>query len=433
MKKLALWLILTLLGSSAWADGTIDSLSAGGAITGTEAIPMFQTANPAVKTTPNALDTYLSQTTKALTNKTVNCANNTCTVRIGSDVTGLGTGAATALAINTGSAGAFTKNNGDALTGTFTGDPTFNGDLTLSGGAIVFSGATSGTQDRCLGLTAANVLATSAGACGSGAGVSVTATTPNIVIDPTPGTGTFTIGTTAALNTQSGNSAYTILSTDAGKIVNRTNTVTQTDVSPQATGSFAEGFAYGYQTTTVGNILDPTTSTINGLAALTLGAQQAVDCYSDGTNWKCALGLPQPATQTGTTYLSDSMTWKIVQQSASIGWIATVNPNKAIIITVNQAVRITSIVGRVSDATGGTSTVQVNKAPSATACASGTALHSGTLNANGTANTNQTLTLVGGADDDLAAGDSICLVTTGTTEWTGGTGIGGITVNYQPI
>ncbi len=213
-----------------------------------------------------------------------------------------GTGVSTALGVNVGSAGAFTKNNGDALSGTFSGSPT------LSGTAIVLSGAASGTQDRCLGLTSGNVLATSAGACAA-ASVSVTAGTPNVVITPSPGTGTFTVGTTAALNTQSGNSAYTILSTDAGKTVNRTNTVAQTDIVPQATGSFASGFAFDYQTAGVGNILDPATSTVNGLAAITLGANQATSWFSDGTNWKAAFGLPTPATQTGTTVLLDNMTW----------------------------------------------------------------------------------------------------------------------------
>ncbi len=117
----------------------------------------------------------------------------------------------------------------------------------------------------------------------------------------------------------------------------------------------------------------------------------------------------------------------------SIGWIAAVNPNKAILVTVDRAYRVSSVVGRVSDATGGTATAQVFKVPSGTACSGGTALTSDTLNANGTANTNQTLTLVGGAADDLAAGDSLCLVTTGTTTWTGGTGIGGITVSMAPL
>jgi hypothetical protein len=254
---------------------------------------------------------------------------------------------------------------------------------------------------------------------------------------------------TITLNTQSGNSAYTILSTDAEKTVNRTNTVTQTDPVPQATGSFASGFGFSYQTGTVGNTLTSTTSTINGIAGVTgikLGPQQGADFFSDGTNWHAVLGVPQPATQTGTTLLHDDMTWaalpaattstagiaKLHNVPVSVGWIATVNPNNVVIAVINQASTISAIIGAVETATGGTSTVTVNKAASGTACSAGTILHSGSFNANGTAATNQTLTLVGGATDNLAIGDRLCLQTTGTTGWTGGVGVGTITVFLAP-
>lgn len=49
-------------------------------------------------TLPNASDTIATLTgSQTLTNKTFNCANNACTVRIASDVTGLGTGCVTFL------------------------------------------------------------------------------------------------------------------------------------------------------------------------------------------------------------------------------------------------------------------------------------------------------------------------------------------------
>lgn len=61
MKKLlALLLTLFFIPSLAYADGTIDSLSAGSALGGTELIPMFQSANPAVTTTPSAIKTYIT-------------------------------------------------------------------------------------------------------------------------------------------------------------------------------------------------------------------------------------------------------------------------------------------------------------------------------------------------------------------------------------
>src|SRR6516165_6188222 len=62
MKQLAAFILGLFLTSPALADGTINTLSAGAALTGTELLPMFQTANPAVTTTPNALKTFVTAT-----------------------------------------------------------------------------------------------------------------------------------------------------------------------------------------------------------------------------------------------------------------------------------------------------------------------------------------------------------------------------------
>lgn len=58
-------LVFLTMARVALADGTIDTLSAGTALGGTESIPMFQTANPAVKTTPAAIATYISGSANA--------------------------------------------------------------------------------------------------------------------------------------------------------------------------------------------------------------------------------------------------------------------------------------------------------------------------------------------------------------------------------
>jgi hypothetical protein len=65
MKKLAAWLSSAslLLGSPAFADSTINNLSAGSALGGTEQIPMYQGSNPAVTTTPAAIKTYINPVT----------------------------------------------------------------------------------------------------------------------------------------------------------------------------------------------------------------------------------------------------------------------------------------------------------------------------------------------------------------------------------
>ena len=95
--------------------------------------------------------------TETLTNKTFVCANQTsCVVRIASDVSGLGTGIATALGVNVGSAGAPVVNGGalgtpssgtltnatglptTGLTGTLQAaqSPAYTGDCTTSAGNL---------------------------------------------------------------------------------------------------------------------------------------------------------------------------------------------------------------------------------------------------------------------------------------------------------
>lgn len=84
----------------------------------------------------------------------------------------------------------------------------------------------------------------------------------------------------------------------------------------------------------------------------------------------------------------------------------------------NRAYQVQSIIARplVVGSDGGAVTAEIRKAPSGTASASGTVLHSGTIDLKGTINTNQTLTLsTTAATILLAAGDSLCFDTTGTT------------------
>jgi hypothetical protein len=99
-------------------------------------------------------------------------------------------------------------------------------------------------------------------------------------------------------------------------------------------------------------------------------------------------------------------------------------------MTASTGLTVTDIRGTIADAVGSTATVAVYRVPSGTVCNSGTIQHSGTFNANGTAATNQTLTLAGGGANSLSTGDRLCLVTTGGSNWTSGTGNGGITVTY---
>lgn len=108
-----------------------------------------------------------------------------------SGISGLGTGVATFLATpssanlaatvtgETGSGalvfGTGPTIAGGALSGTFTGTPTFSGNLIFSG-VPSFTGTLTGTQTQCLGLSSGNALVASAGACGAGGGGSLTVT-----------------------------------------------------------------------------------------------------------------------------------------------------------------------------------------------------------------------------------------------------------------
>lgn len=100
MKKLLL--ALTLFCTPAWADSTIDALGSAAALAGTESVPIFQTANPAVKTTATAI----GNTANAL-NASVITAGTLPVARGGTGITSFGTGVATALGVNASAAGGF--------------------------------------------------------------------------------------------------------------------------------------------------------------------------------------------------------------------------------------------------------------------------------------------------------------------------------------
>lgn len=225
--------------------------------------------------------------------------------------------------------------------------------------------------------------------------------------------------------------SLTVAATDNGGVIQQSNGSSVAATIAQAGTS---GFPLGRYQTIIQNVgagtitLTPTTSTINGAATATIPQNASLLVFADlAGNY---IGVAIPAVPAATVSLAGIA--KLHNVPVAAGWVATINPNNVVIANINQASTISAIVGSVEVATGGTSTVSVYKAPSGTACSAGTILHSGSFNANGTAATNQTLTLVGGATDNLAAGDRLCLQTTGTTGWTSGTGIGTITVFLAP-
>jgi hypothetical protein len=91
-------------------------------------------------------------------------------------LTGLGTGVGAALALAVDTAGGLgTIGTSGAAVGLLNGNLTFSGNDTFSG-SLTLSGLSTGTQASCLGLTSGNLLALSTGACGA-AGLTVNSTT----------------------------------------------------------------------------------------------------------------------------------------------------------------------------------------------------------------------------------------------------------------
>src|SRR6516164_2429 len=262
MKQLAAFILGLFLTSPALADGTINTLSAGAALTGTELLPMFQTANPAVTTTPNALKTFVTAT-GVVTSITNSDGTLTISPTSGAAVASLALGHAN----------------------TWTGIQTFS---TANG--LVYSGATTGTQVACLGLDASNNIIKSAAACGSGAAGTVTSVAAGCgtTASPSPITTTGTIFAAEVPNLRAG-TTYTIANADCGTLNNFSNAAAIAVTLPQAGsgGNFTNGWyndvcSIGAGTATI----TPTTSTIGGVATLVLTTNKCARIVSDGTNYQ---------------------------------------------------------------------------------------------------------------------------------------------------
>lgn len=196
-----------------------------------------------------------------------------------------------------------------ATTGAFGAVKPDGSSITISGGVISAPGGGSGTVTT---LTAGtNVTFSSGATCtttctinASGGSVSVTAATPSVVVNPSPGTGTFTVGTTFVINAQTG-TTYTVVSGDATKLVTFSNASATAVTLPQATGSFAAGFAFDMENLGAGTVtITPTTSTINGASTLVVTTNKGCSIISDGTNWQvgaCTAVAPSAGSGTVTS------------------------------------------------------------------------------------------------------------------------------------
>lgn len=138
-----------------------------------------------------------------------------------------------------------------------------------------------------LALLSQSAIAQQATILGNGGGSgSVTSVATGACLTGGPITTTGTVSGTYVINAQTG-TTYTVLSTDACKLVSFSNASTIAVTLPQATGSFAAGFGFDVISLGAGIVtITPTTSTINGAATLTLAKGQSCSIVSDGTNWQ---------------------------------------------------------------------------------------------------------------------------------------------------
>src|SRR6516165_12285719 len=296
MRTLAAFILGLFLTSPALADSTIDLLTAGAALTGTEKLPMFQTANPAVTTTPNALKTFVT-TSGVVTSISNSDGTLTISPTSGASVASLALGhantwsgvqsftngdlsllgatsgntllEATAVA-GAGTVATFPANTGTVaelnLAQTWSAVQTFS-----ASNGIVYSGATVGTQVACIGLDGSNNLVKNAAACGLGTVTSISAGC-GTSSGGSPITTTGTIFAAEVPNLRAG-TTYTIANADCGTLNNFSNAAAIAVTLPQAGsgGNFANGWyndvcSIGAGTATI----TPTTSTVGGVATLVL-------------------------------------------------------------------------------------------------------------------------------------------------------------------
>lgn len=238
------------LGSS----GTLGSVTMGNITSGTLTLrPVTGALGTVTVSVPAATDTLVNLTSaQTLTNKTISGASNTITNIPLSAFTNLGT-------------------TTTVLHGNAAGSPTFSAvSLTADVSGILPSA--NGGAGTINGIMAAN---------GSG--------TTNVVTMGACFTySSSTLSGTYTINAQTGTS-YTVVAGDACKLVTFSNGSAIAVTLPQATGSFAAGFAFDVQNKGVGSVtITPTTSTINGGATLVIATNQGCSIVSDGTNYQVA-------------------------------------------------------------------------------------------------------------------------------------------------
>jgi len=398
---------------------------------------------------------------QTLTNKTINCANNTCTVRLANDVTGnLPVGN-----LNGGaSASATTFWRGDGTWATPAGSGNVKGPGSSTNAYVPQWNGTTGTSLSAglpVGITGpSTIVETNSGglianALISGlpnanlANSSVTINSHSLSLGGSLSLAYSDLGNLPITNLNGGASASASTfwrgdgtwATPAGSgNVTGPSSAVPGDIATfsgtsgtvlRDSGTQLSAFAPLASPSFTGTPVAPTapTATNTGQIATTAYVQNQAYATLASPALSGTPTAPTPAQGTNSAQIATTAFVKSQQIPISIGWIAGQNPNNAIASVINQAMTVNAIVGAVEVANGSTATVAVNHAPSGVACSAGTALHSGSFNANGTAATDQTLTVTTAS---LAVGDRICLQTTGGSNWSSGSAVGTITIFVSP-
>lgn len=121
-----------------------------------------------------------------------------------------------------------------------------------------------------------------------GSSVSVTSASNDVIVNPSPGTGTFTIGSAVVYDNKGAATTVSIVASDMEKVVTSgaSSAVAVTLPAPSTTG-FGTNNSFTYWNLGTGTVtITSTSSTINGAATLALTQYQAVYFTNDGgTNY----------------------------------------------------------------------------------------------------------------------------------------------------
>jgi hypothetical protein len=193
-------------------------------------------------------------------------------------------------ALGTPASGVATNLTGTAASLT-AGTATVANGLKSATTTVSTSAATAPTNGQVLTATSGTTATWQTPSSGS---VSITSLTPNIVVTPSPITGTGTIASVVPLSAQTG--TYPIVDGDNTKVITGASALTITP--PGTGGSFLAGWGASILGMSGGSTLTPSGgSTAGGLAVVALDAGQFASIAVDGSNYDLALGIPPSGTQ----------------------------------------------------------------------------------------------------------------------------------------